>query len=79
MVKVSIIGSTGIIGKNVAFTLAREDTVDEIVMFSRPKSLDKAKGEKRMGQIWSDGKMTPHKKRLASGQRQSFDQSVIPP
>ena len=45
MVKVSIIGSTGIIGKNVAFTLAREDTVDEIVMFSRPKSLDKAKGE----------------------------------
>lgn len=45
MVKVSIIGSTGIIGKNVAFTLAREDTVDEIVMFSRPESLDKAKGE----------------------------------
>lgn len=45
MVKVSILGSTGIIGKNVAFTLAREDTVDEIVMFSRPKSLDKAKGE----------------------------------
>ena len=45
MVKVSIIGATGIIGKNVAFTLAREDTVDEIVMFSRPKSLDKAKGE----------------------------------
>ena len=45
MVKVSIIGSTGIIGKNVAFTLAPEDTVDEIVMFSRPKSLDKAKGE----------------------------------
>jgi malate dehydrogenase len=45
MVKVTIIGSTGIIGKNVAFTLAREDTVDEIVMFSRPQSLDKAKGE----------------------------------
>lgn len=45
MVKVTIIGSTGIIGKNVAFTLAREDTVDEIVMFSRPESLDKAKGE----------------------------------
>jgi malate dehydrogenase len=45
MVKVSIIGSTGIIGKNVAFTLARQDTVDEIVMFSRPESLDKAKGE----------------------------------
>jgi malate dehydrogenase len=45
MVKVSILGSTGTIGKNVAFTLAREDTVDEIVMFSRPQSLDKAKGE----------------------------------
>lgn len=45
MVKVTIVGSTGIIGKNVAFTLAREDTVDEIVMFSRPESLDKAKGE----------------------------------
>ena len=45
MVKVTIIGSTGIIGKNVAFTLAREETVDEIVMFSRPQSLEKAKGE----------------------------------
>ena len=45
MVKVSIIGSTGIIGKNVAFTLAREDTVDAILMFSRPKGVDKAKGE----------------------------------
>ena len=45
MVKVSILGSTGIIGKNVAFTLARADTVDEIVLFSRPQSLDKAKGE----------------------------------
>ncbi|MBE6498932.1 MAG: malate dehydrogenase [Methanobrevibacter thaueri] len=45
MVKVSILGSTGIIGKNVAFTLAREDTVDEIVMFSRPASVDRAKGE----------------------------------
>ncbi|MDO5859653.1 malate dehydrogenase [Methanobrevibacter sp.] len=45
MVKVSILGSTGIIGKNVAFTLARADTVDEIVMFARPQSIDKAKGE----------------------------------
>ena len=45
MVKVSILGSTGIIGKNVAFTLARKDTVDEIVMFSRPASVDRAKGE----------------------------------
>ena len=45
MVKVSILGSTGVIGKNVAFTLARADTVDEIVMFARPQSVDKAKGE----------------------------------
>ena len=45
MVKVSIMGSTGIIGKNVAFTLARADTVDEIVFFARPQSVDKAKGE----------------------------------
>ena len=45
MVKVSIFGSTGTIGKNVAFTLAREDTVDEIVMVARPESLDKVKGE----------------------------------
>ena len=29
MVKVSILGSTGTIGKNVAFTLAKEETVDE--------------------------------------------------
>ncbi|MBR2558539.1 MAG: malate dehydrogenase [Methanobrevibacter sp.] len=45
MVKVSILGSTGVIGKNVAFKLARADTVDEIVLFSRPQSIDKAKGE----------------------------------
>lgn len=45
MVKVSIMGSTGVIGKNVAFTLARADTVDEIVMFARPKSVEKARGE----------------------------------
>ena len=45
MVKVSIMGSTGIIGKNVAFTLARADTVDEIVLFARPESVEKARGE----------------------------------
>ncbi len=45
MVKVSILGATGVIGKNVAFKLARNDTVDEIVLFSRPQSVDKAKGE----------------------------------
>lgn len=45
MVKVSIMGSTGIIGKNVAFTLARADTVDEIVMFARAESVEKARGE----------------------------------
>lgn len=45
MAKVSILGSTGTIGKNVAFTLARLDFIDEIVMFSRPSSLSKAEGE----------------------------------
>ena len=45
MVKVSILGATGVIGKNVAFTLARADTVDEIVLFAREASLDKARGE----------------------------------
>ena len=45
MVKVSIMGSTGVIGKNVAFTLARADTVDEIVLFARPESVEKARGE----------------------------------
>lgn len=45
MVKVSIMGATGVIGKNVAFTLARADTVDEIVLFARPGSVEKAKGE----------------------------------
>ena len=40
MVKVSIMGSTGVIGKNVAFTLARADTVDEIVLFARPESVE---------------------------------------
>ena len=45
MAKVSILGSTGTIGKNVAFTLARLDVIDEIVMFSRPSSLSKAEGE----------------------------------
>ena len=45
MVKVSIMGSTGVIGKNVAFTLARADTVDEIVLFAGPESVEKARGE----------------------------------
>lgn len=45
MAKVSILGSTGTIGKNVAFTLARMDTVNEIVMLSRKKSVGKAEGE----------------------------------
>ena len=45
MVKVSILGATGVIGKNVAFTLARADTVDEVVLFAREGSIDKVKGE----------------------------------
>jgi malate dehydrogenase len=45
MVKVSIMGASGTIGKNVAFTLAEEDSIDEIVMFSRPSSIENVKGE----------------------------------
>ena len=45
MAKVSILGATGVIGKNVAFTLARADTVDEIVLFAKESSIEKAKGE----------------------------------
>ena len=45
MAKVSILGATGVIGKNVAFTLARADTVDEIILFAREESFEKAKGE----------------------------------
>ncbi|MCD7781626.1 MAG: malate dehydrogenase [Methanosphaera sp.] len=43
--KITIMGASGTIGKNVAFTLAREDIIDEIVMFSRPSSKEKVKGE----------------------------------
>ncbi|RAP53347.1 MAG: malate dehydrogenase [Methanosphaera sp. rholeuAM270] len=45
MVKISIIGASGTIGKNVAFTLAREDVIDEVVMFSRQRSHDRVTGE----------------------------------
>lgn len=45
MAKVSIMGSTGIIGRNVAFSLARLDVVDELVLFTRPSSYNKASGE----------------------------------
>lgn len=45
MVKITIMGASGTIGKNVAFSLAKEDVIDEIVMFSRPSSFEKVKGE----------------------------------
>ena len=45
MVKVSVMGSTGVIGKNVTFKLAKADTVSEVVLFARPESIDKAKGQ----------------------------------
>ena len=32
MIKVSIMGAPGVIGKNVAFKLARTDVIDEIVL-----------------------------------------------
>ena len=45
MAKVTVMGSTGIIGKNVTFKLAKEDVVSEVVLFSRPESIDNAKGQ----------------------------------
>lgn len=45
MAKVSVMGSTGVIGKNVTFKLAKEDTISEVVLFSRPESIDNAKGQ----------------------------------
>lgn len=45
MVKVTVMGSTGVIGKNVTFKIAKADTVSEVVLFSRPESIDKAKGQ----------------------------------
>ncbi|RAP50073.1 MAG: malate dehydrogenase [Methanosphaera sp. rholeuAM74] len=45
MVKITIIGASGTIGKNVAFSLAKEDRIHEIVMFSRESSVERVKGE----------------------------------
>ena len=45
MAKVCIMGSTGVIGRNVAFSLARMDLVDELVLFTRHSSYEKASGE----------------------------------
>ena len=45
MAKVTVMGSTGTIGKNVTFKLAKEDVVSEVVLFSRPESIDNAKGQ----------------------------------
>ncbi|MDO5851682.1 MAG: malate dehydrogenase [Methanobacteriaceae archaeon] len=47
MVKISILGASGTIGKTVGFSLAEEPGVDEIVMYSREKSYDKVIGEIR--------------------------------
>lgn len=45
MVKITIMGASGTIGKTVAFTLAEEDVIEEIIMFSRPTSHERVKGE----------------------------------
>ena len=45
MVKVTIIGASGTVGKNVAFQLAKETVIDEIILFSREKSHQKVCGE----------------------------------
>ncbi|MDD1764051.1 MAG: malate dehydrogenase [Methanobacteriaceae archaeon] len=43
--KVTVLGGSGRVGKAAAFCLAEEDLVDEMVLLSREKSLDKIKGE----------------------------------
>lgn len=45
MVKISIIGASGTVGKNVAFNLAKEDMIDEIVLYSREHSHERVAGE----------------------------------
>ncbi|ABC57070.1 malate dehydrogenase [Methanosphaera stadtmanae] len=45
MVKITIMGASGTIGKTVAFNLAEKDVIDEIIMFSRPASHERVKGE----------------------------------
>ena len=45
MAKIAIMGASGTIGKNGAFTLAKEDSIDEIVLFARESSYEKITGE----------------------------------
>lgn len=45
MVKITIMGASGTIGKNVAFNLAKEDVIDEIVLYSREHNHEKVAGE----------------------------------
>ena len=45
LVKITIMGASGTIGKNVAFTLANEKVIDEIVMYSRENSHERVTGE----------------------------------
>ena len=45
MLKISIIGASGTIGKNVAFNLAKNDVIDEIVLYSREHNHEKVIGE----------------------------------
>jgi len=45
MVKVTIIGASGTVGKNVAFQLAKENVIDEVILLSRQKSHQKVCGE----------------------------------
>ena len=45
MVKITIMGASGTIGKNVAFTLAKEAVIDEIILYSRKNSHERVTGE----------------------------------
>ena len=45
ILKVSVIGASGRVGKAAAFCLAEEDLVNKLVLISREKSLDQIEGE----------------------------------
>ncbi len=45
MLKVSVIGASGRVGKATAFSLAEENSVNDLVLISRKESIDKVEGE----------------------------------
>ena len=45
LLKVSVIGASGRVGKTAAFCLAEENCVNDLVLISRKESIDKVEGE----------------------------------